>query len=119
MAIRDMKKAEAFNEFFDSVFTASQAFNASNIHESLSGGHKNIVPLTVSKKQVHDNLIWGEPPDMHVYISMGPNDTYPRVLKEQVVVVARACSIIFENSLLSRDILDDCKKRNTILIFKK
>lgn len=119
MVLRDMENAEVFNEVFDSVFTVSQGFHGLNIHEFLSGGHRNIIPLTVSTEQVQDNLISDVPPDMHMYISMGPSDMYARVLKEQAVVVAKACSIIFENSWLSGDILGDCKKGNITLIFKK
>ena len=56
---------------------------------------------------------------LDVYKSMGPDNIYPRVLKEMADVVAEPLSITFEKLWLSGEVPGDWKKQNITTIFKK
>ena len=56
---------------------------------------------------------------MKLNVSMEPDNTHPRALKELADAVAKCLSITFEKSWLSDDVPGDWKKGNIIPIFKK
>lgn len=51
LACSDVEKAEVLNEFFASIFTASQASHTSRVPELLDGGAKSLIVLEQSKSE--------------------------------------------------------------------
>ena len=66
---------------------------------------------TVTVKQVQDLLT-----KFNMYMSMGPDDIHPRILKEMADVVAEPLPIVFEKSWLYGEVPSD-RKRETLLPF--
>jgi len=52
LAFSDMERSGVLNEFFASVFTASQASHASSVPELLSRDQGSKIPLSVRAEQV-------------------------------------------------------------------
>lgn len=70
-------------------------------------------PHTVSEDQVH-----GHPVNLNVHKSVGPDEMYPRVLKELADAVAKLLSMIFKKSWQSGKVPGDWKKGNSVPVFK-
>lgn len=78
-----MEKAEVVNEFFVSVFAGSQTSPFSQVPDPLSGcGGSEALPSR-SEEQIQDHLM-----KLNSHKFMGPEEMYPRVLRELVNVVA-------------------------------
>ncbi|KFP84538.1 hypothetical protein N311_12554, partial [Apaloderma vittatum] len=71
-------------------------------------------PPRVEAEQVREHL-----ENLKVHKSMGPDEIYPRVLKELAAEVARPLAIIFERSWQSGEVPTDWKRANITPIFKK
>ena len=118
LAMTDMEKAEVLNEFFVLVCTGSQDSCISHVPEAhipghLGGnwGHKSTP--AVKAEQVRDCLM-----RLNVYMSMGPDDTHPRALKELADMAAELLCIIFEKSWLLGEVSGNWKKGNVTPIYK-
>ena len=114
LALSDIEEAEVLSECFASVFTGGQASRVCQDCEPLSERMGSGFCPTVTVEQVGVLLVkWS------VLKSMGPDDIYPRVLKEMAGEVAKPLCIVFEKSWLSGEVPGDWKKGNVIPFLRK
>ncbi|CAM4590483.1 unnamed protein product, partial [Lepidochelys olivacea] len=111
LVTEDVEKANGLNAFFASVFTNKVSSQTTALGSTAWGGGGQ---PSVEKEVVRDYL---ENLDEHK--SMGPDELHPRVLKELADVIAEPLAITFEISWRLGEVLDDWKKANVVLIFKK
>ncbi|CAM4609133.1 unnamed protein product [Caretta caretta] len=111
LVTEDVEKAEVLTVFFASAFTDQGSSQTAALGSTAWGRGEQ---PSVVKEQVKDYL---ENLDMHK--SMGPDLMHVRVLRELANVIAEPLAIISENLWQLGEVLDDWKKANIVLIFKK
>lgn len=94
MATKYVSKTEVLNKAFALSFNGNQSFHHSPTPEPLGGLGENKIPPTIRKVQAQNHL-------MRLNMFVGPNDTHPRILKEQADVVAKPFFTIIKKSWLS------------------
>ncbi len=111
LATTDAEKAEVLNEYFASVFTHED----DNIPDfSIKTPCPGINELVITPEMVHKKL-----QKLDISKSLGPDQFHPRVLKKLCEVLAEPLSIIFTESLRSKQLPSDWKQGNITAIFKK
>jgi len=103
---QDMEKSEVL-DFFASVFTDKCFNHIAQVANGKGRDWENEEPPTVGEDQVQNHLR-----NLKVHKSMGPDQTYPQVLKELVDEVAKPLSIIFEKSWQSSEVPSDWRRGN-------
>ena len=106
------KMASTLNEYFSSVFT-NKSNNETRTEAIIKTNHK-LPDLTVTEKQVLKQL-----EKMKINKSPGPDNLYPRILKNVKEKIAKPLTIIFNISLQQGLVPKDWKKANVTPIFKK
>ena len=86
----DKEKAEVFH-FFASAFPDNCSPHSPQIFGLVGGNWGSNMSSTVSEDQVCDHLR-----NLNIHRSMGPNEMYPRLLRELADVVAKRLCMIFE-----------------------
>jgi hypothetical protein len=107
----DIEAASCLNDHFCSVFTRE---NTDNIPKFSIEGENNISDINISQDEII-RLI----EKMKIDKSPGPDDIYPRMLKEGKSSLSIALKIIFDRSLKFGEIPDEWKEANVVPIFKK
>ena len=105
------EKAEILKSFLTSVFTSTVGLQAL--------GTKIQLDANTDLSSVKKELVCEQLQDLDPYRSVGPDNIYPKVLRELADIVARLLSIIFEKSRRLGGIPEDCKKANVIPIYTK
>ena len=106
------EKAEAFCDYFSSVFTQENEDEFENLQQ------KNpITEMTDICFNIED--IKQKLKNLNVNKSAGPDNIHPRILKEACDVLALPLKIIFENSFKQNKLPSDWITANISAIFKK
>ena len=108
----DKKMATTLNNYFSTVFTTNN--NKSNKTEDIIKTRHSIPNLHVTEKQVLKKL-----EKMKINKSPGPDNFYPRILKNIKEQIARPLTDIFNSSLQQGIVPQDWKQANVTPIFKK
>jgi len=107
----DTEKAEQLNSFFSSVFTVEDESSMPAENEVTD---KHIETIEISTESVKQKLN-----GIKETKSPGPDDIYPRILKECHDILATPLAIIFNKSLDEGVVVEDWKIANVTPIFKK
>ena len=71
-------------------------------------------PPTIQEETVRDLLL-----QLDCHESMAPDEIHPRVLRELAEVIAKPLSIIYQCSLLTGEVPEDCRLASVTPIYKK
>ena len=97
-ASSDVEKAEMLNKFYTSVFTRENLDTIPEFSDREFAASLNDV--TIDAYIVRDKLL-----NLQPHKAAGPNNIFPRVLKEAAVVLSVPLTIIFTKSLSEGQIL--------------
>ena len=108
----DLDKAEAFSDYFSTVFTVETNIDSINFDNVMPD---NLMPeINLTEMEVGKKLS-----ELNVNKSFGPDLVHPRVLYELRCVIVGPLTKIFNDSLHSGIIPNDWKNSNVTVIFKK
>ena len=110
------EKAEALNQYFQSVFTKEATGNLQRIKTSLSGEQSPQLFdfITFSEEEVCDELC-----KIDVRKASGPDGVHGRLLKEAAPFIANSLAKLFAKSLATGCIPQDWKVANVTPVHKK
>ena len=111
--ISDNKQmADTFNEYFSSVFTSTKD-NCANNNNLIKSNHK-LPDLKVTEKQVLKKI-----EKMKINKSPGPDNFYPRIIKNVKHMITSHLTAMFNMSLRQGTMPQDWKDANVTPIYKK
>ena len=108
----DLQKANAFVEYFSSVFTQEPMSNFDKLDQLVPINHMDAIIMT--EKQIENELT-----KLKTDKSPGPDDIHPRILKELCPQITNALKIIFDVSLATGQLPDEWKSSTVSVIYKK
>uniref|UniRef100_A0A803TV46 Reverse transcriptase domain-containing protein n=1 Tax=Anolis carolinensis TaxID=28377 RepID=A0A803TV46_ANOCA len=112
MVTGDREKAELLNAFFASVLSQKESHLQPQQH-GMDEGLGEIQPQ-IGKQVVQEYLA-----TLNEFMSPGPDQLHPRVLKELAEVISEPLAIIFESSWRTGEVPADWRRANVVPIFKK
>ncbi|KAF7239069.1 hypothetical protein EYD10_14280 [Varanus komodoensis] len=105
----DKEKAEVLNSYFALVFSHKEICT----QEEVQAGSERWQPK-IDRQMVKEYL-----DGINTLKSMGPDELYPRVIKELAEELSEPWAIIFDKSWKTGEVPDDWRRGNVVPIFKK